>query len=182
MEQGVELEGDPYGLDEILLEGLVWRAQRAYLKTLVLTAINAKSAKAAFQAFRDSHPTGDRARKFQNSDLERLLQAFISQAPQLEAALFADQGIRLMNVDARIAEDVLWSAAVRDLPVLCVHDSFIVDYRRTKFLKFLMAKSSKRIVGRVLPIASDWMGWDEVPEEKREDFVDIRRIEPTRGS
>lgn len=182
LERGFLLEGDPYDLTDGYLEGVERRAQRDYLKTLVLTAINADSDRAAYQAFRDNYPAEDPARHFRNSDLARLLEEFVRQTPQLEGALFNDQGIRLMNVDARIAEDVVRSAVVRDLPVLCVHDSFIVDYRQTKLLKFLMAAASKRVVGRVLPIASDWMGWDEVPEDRRDDFAEVRYIEPTMGS
>ena len=182
LEKGVKLEGDPYELKDILLEGVNQQEQRGYLKTLILTAINAAGERATYQAFRDSYSTGDPARSFKNKDLKRLLDAFLKQTPQLEGALFNDQGIRLMNVDARIAEDVLRSTVAHNLPVLCVHDSFIVDYRRTKLLKLFMAAGSKRVVGHVLPIASDWMGLDEVPEDRREEFVEVRRKPPCRGA
>jgi len=33
-----------------------------------------------------------------------------------------------------------------------------------------------------LPIASDWTGLDEVEEERRDDLVEVRRVEQTRGS
>ncbi|MHA7829053.1 MAG: hypothetical protein ACX93P_16010 [Roseovarius sp.] len=182
LEQGVPLEGDPYDLPDVLLEGVDGRGQRGYLKTLVLTAINADGDRAAYQAFRDNYPADDPARRFRNSDLERLLDAFVDKNPQLSGKLFSDQGIRLMNVDARIAEEVLAAAVDESLSVLCVHDSFIVDYRRVKRLHFLMARSSRRVVGRVLPTAHEWLGLDEVPEDRREDYAEIRRIEPTRGS
>lgn len=87
-----------------------------------------------------------------------------------------------MNVDVLIAEIILGEATEQDLPVLCVHDSFIVDYRKTKLLKDLMASASKAVVGQALPIAGDWMGWDEVPEDRRDDFEEVRYVEPTRGS
>lgn len=96
--------------------------------------------------------------------------------------MFKDQGIRLMYVDARIADRVLSAATARDLPVLCVHDSFLVDYRETKPLKLLMELSSRGVVGQALPIASDWVGWDELDEDRRDDYVDVRFVEPTRGS
>ena len=182
LEQGVTLEGDPYDLSDSILEGVDRRAQRGYLKTLVLTAINADGDRAAYQAFRDNYPADDPARHFRNSDLQRLLDGFLRQAPQLEGALFKDQGIRLMNVDARIADGVLRAATARNLPVLCIHDSFVVDYRKTKLLKFLMGLSSRRVVGHTLPIASDWMGWDEVDEQRRDDYVEARSVQPTRGS
>ena len=34
----------------------------------------------------------------------------------------------------------------------------------------------------VLSISSDWLGLDEVPEDRREDFVEVRRKPPCRGS
>ncbi|SHM55911.1 hypothetical protein SAMN05444398_1228 [Roseovarius pacificus] len=182
LEQGTPLAGDPYDLTDGILEGVDRRAQRGYLKTLVLTAINATGDRATYQAFRDNYPADDPARRFRNGDLERLLAAFVEQTPQLEDSLFRDQGIRLMNVDSRIAEIVLRSAVGREIPVLCVHDSFIIDYRLTKTLKFLMGLASRRVVGSVLPMASDWMGWDELPEERRDSYVEVRRIEPTRGA
>lgn len=54
LEHGVELGADPYDLDEDIFEGVDRRAQRGYLKTLVLTAINADGDRAAYQAFRDN--------------------------------------------------------------------------------------------------------------------------------
>jgi len=182
LENGAELDGDPYDLTDGFLEGVDRKDQRGYLKSLVLTAINAANDRAAYQAFRDGYPAKDRAKGFRNTDLERLLNAFIERTPQLRGTLFNDQGIRLMNVDSRIAEGVLKAAVEQNLPVLCVHDSFIVDYRQVKPLKALMARESERVVGHPLPIANDWMGWDEVPEERREDYAEMRRLETKRGS
>ncbi len=182
LEKGVKLESDPYDLPEVLLEGADPRTQRRYLKALVLTAINAANSKSAYQAFRDGQPAGDPARNFKNADLERLLTAFVDKTPQLDGSLFADQGIRLMNVDSRIAEDVLRASIAEQLPILCVHDSFIIDYRHVKRLRYLMARASHRVVGRALPTSHEWLGLDEVPEDRRADYEEIRRLEPTRGS
>lgn len=91
LEQGVELDGDPYDLADSYFEGVDRRTQRGYLKSLVLTAINAADDRGAYQAFRDNYPAEDPARHFKNSDLQRLLHAFIDQTPQLEAAMFNDQ-------------------------------------------------------------------------------------------
>ncbi|MEQ8870653.1 MAG: hypothetical protein RIC92_18130, partial [Roseovarius sp.] len=182
LERGVPLEDDPYDLTDGFLEGVDRRAQRKYLKTLVLTAINASNEGAAYQAFRDSYPAGDPAKRFRNDALQHLLEEFVRRTPQLEGELFADQGIRLMNVDARIAEGVIRGAAGLNLPVLSVHDSFIVDYRQAMLLTKLMKKASTHVAGRPLPTSADWMGLDEVPEDRRDEYADVRRIEPTRGS
>ncbi|RXV58070.1 hypothetical protein C6W92_17175 [Roseovarius sp. A46] len=149
---------------------------------MVLTAINAADERATYQAFRDSYPAGDPARRFRNDALRRLLDEFVRRTPQLEGALFADQGIRLMNVDARIAEGVIRGAVELRLPVLCVHDSFIVDYRHAKLLEDLMKEASINAVGQLLPTSGEWLGLDEVEEVVRDDYADLRRIQPTNGS
>jgi len=183
LERGEALGGDPYDLTDGFLGNDIGRqAQRGYLKTLVLTAINASNDRAAYQAFRDSYPRGDPARRFRNSDLERLLAEFVGRTPQLEGALFNDEGIRLMNVDARIAEGVIRGALDLNLPVLCIHDSFIVDYRYAKLLTDFMTESSSHILGHRLPISGEWMGYDEVEEEYLDDYIDARHVQPTRGS
>ena len=45
-----------------------------------------------------------------------------------------------------------------------------------------MAKTSPGHAWEGLPIASDWVGMDEVDEERRDDYAEARRIEQTRGS
>jgi len=45
-----------------------------------------------------------------------------------------------------------------------------------------MGLSCREVVGEVLPIASHWMGLDEVPEDRRDDFISVRQQSPCRGS
>jgi hypothetical protein len=56
IEQGVILDRDPYKLPPGLVPGAPEALQRALIKQLVLTAINARDRKSAFVAFRDSWP------------------------------------------------------------------------------------------------------------------------------
>ena len=129
-EQGVELEGDPYTLEGLSLPGVPAALQRALVKQLVLTALNAKDRKSAFQSFRDGWPANHYGKGMTNEELVFLLDAFTAQYPHLKELVCADQGIRLMNVDARIAERVHRHFTQQGVPVLSVHDSFIVDYTR----------------------------------------------------
>jgi hypothetical protein len=95
------------------------------VKQLVLTALNAKDRKSAFQSFREGWPANHYGKGLSNEELSLLLDAFTAQHPHLKGQVCADQGLRLMNVDARIAERVHRHFTAQGVPVLSVHDSFI---------------------------------------------------------
>ncbi|NOX40908.1 MAG: hypothetical protein GXP05_10445 [Alphaproteobacteria bacterium] len=176
------IEGDPYDLTEGYLEGVDRTTQRKYLKYLALTAINAKDRTTAFRAFRDNYPKGDPGKRFTNDELDRILEEFVRRTPQLRPSLFADQGIRLMHIDSQIAERVLRWCAIKDLPVLCVHDSFIIDYNHSLLLKLAMSLASKAVLGVSLAVSQNFVGLDDLEGEKlRADYVEVRALERTKG-
>ncbi|SFU22051.1 hypothetical protein, partial [Sedimentitalea nanhaiensis] len=170
LEDGVELTDDPYDVTDGLLGGVPAALQRKLIKRLVLTAINAGSRDAAFRACRDGFPNGHVGKTLTNEQLEVLLAAFLKNVPHLEGYLFADQGIRLMNLDAKIIERVHRHFTEQDVPVLSVHDSCIVDYTRVGELKRVMAEASEAVAGRALPIANQFYGLDE-QQDPTADFV-----------
>jgi hypothetical protein len=183
LEAGVELAGDPYDVSEGLLGGVPAVLQRNLIKKLVLTAINAGSKDAAFRAFRDGFPTNHFGKTLTNEQLELLLAAFLEQTPQLEDRLFADQGIRLMNLDGRISEWVHRHFSDQAVPVLSVHDSYIIDYTRVGELKRVMAEASETVIGTVLPTANQFFGLDEVDPEAEHvrDYVIWRQTARSEG-
>jgi len=79
--------------------------------------------------------------------------------------------IRLMNVDARIAERVHHHFNQQGVPVLSVHDSFIINYTRVGELKRVMAKVSAAVVGRPRAVSASGHGVDQKEPEVRLDFV-----------
>lgn len=162
LKRGVVLEGDPYALPDGLVPGTPPVLQRKLVKMLVLTAINARSIGAAYRSFRDGFPTGHMGKTLTNEDLGRLLDAFVHLHPHLKDAIGADQGIRLMNVDSQIAERVHRHFTVQGVPVLSVHDSYIIDYTRVGELKAVMAAASAEVVGFALPASNKFFGIDEM--------------------
>lgn len=180
-EQGVELDGDPYALPDGLLSGTPPELQRALVKHLVLTALNAKDRKSAFQSFRENWPAGHYGKLMSNDDLATLLTAFTTKHPHLTDYVCADQGIRLMNVDGRIAERVHRHFTAQGVPVLSVHDSFIIDYTRVGELKRVMAEASEAVVGRPLPVSTDALGLDEIEADHRADFIAWRQAPRSEG-
>jgi hypothetical protein len=170
-EKGVEVLGDPYTLDGVVLPGVPAALQRAVVKQLVLTALNAKDRKSAFQSFREGWPANHYCKGMSNEELSLLLDAFTAQHPHLKDQVCADQGIRLMNVDARIAERVHRHFTAQGVPVLSVHDSFIIDYTRVTELKQVMADASAAVVGRAMAVSAAAAGVDEMDPDHRLDFV-----------
>jgi hypothetical protein len=182
-EQGVTLEGDPYELPAGTVPGTPANLQRTLVKKLLLTALNARDRQSAYRSFRGEWPDGHMGKVMTNNDLEQLVRVLLAKHPHLEDRIFADQGIRLMNVDSQIAERVHRHFTAIGVPVLSVHDSFIIGYDRGGELKRVMAEASEVVVGRALPVSSSGIGLDEVTDEQRDDLVQWReeRVERSAG-
>lgn len=160
-EQGVTVEGDVYELPAGVVPGTPPGLQRKIVKHLVLTALNARNKASAFRSFRDGWPAGVMQKGLTDNELQVVLDAFVRKHPHLEDALCADQGIRLMNVDSQIASLVHNHFTAQGVPVLSIHDSFIVSYDRVKELRATMGDASEAIVGRRLPVEAKGLGLDE---------------------
>jgi hypothetical protein len=145
---------DPYTLNGSIFPHKNDFDQRKAVKGLVLMAINAVSRKSAFSAFRSSRATGDPLKKMKNIELSQLLDAFIKKHPKLEPFLCTGKGLELMYLDSRIAESVIEQFTDKSIPVLCVHDSFIVADDQKHELLRAMAHACNQVIGR--SIASDY--------------------------
>ncbi|NRB18689.1 MAG: hypothetical protein HRU33_14290 [Rhodobacteraceae bacterium] len=161
LEAGVQLTGDPYDVSDRLLGGVPARLQRDLIKKLVLTAINAGTKDAAFKGLRDGFSTGHAAKTLTNVQLETLLAAFLERSPHLAGLLFKDHGVRLMYLDSQISEWVHRHFSDQGVPVLSVHDSYLIDYTRVGELKRVMAVASEAVAGAALPTANEYLGLDE---------------------
>ena len=183
-ESGVELEEDPYSVSQLFIPGTTLGLQRKLIKRLTLTAINAGSKDAAFRAFRDGFPADHLGKTLTNAQLELLLAAFLERVPHLRDYLFADQGIRLMNLDSQITERVHRYFCDQAVPVLSVHDSYIIDFTRVAELKRVLADASEQVVGRALATSNQHLGLDEAPDPTAPhvmDYVVWRQTERSRA-
>ena len=147
-------DNDPYTLDKSIFPHKNGFDQRKAVKQLVLMAINAVSRKSAFSAFRSSQATGDPSKKMKNIELSQLLDAFIEKHPELEPFLCTGKGLELMYLDSRIAESVIEQLTNKSIPVLCVHDSFIVADDQKHELLRAMEHACNQVIGR--SIRSDY--------------------------
>ena len=146
-ELGVKLSGDPYDLGKVVLPDVIMtqEQQRAYVKLLVLMGINADSDKKAYQAFRNDDRQDKVANSLTDMQLAALLDAFIDKHPQFDGVLNTGQALRLMNIDSQIANMVIDHFTQKDIPVLCIHDSFIIQYDKEPELRRTLDQATHQV-------------------------------------
>lgn len=66
-----------------------------------------------------------------------------------------------MNLDGQISEFVHRHFCDQGVPVLSVHDSYLIDFTRVGELKRVMAEASEAVAGAALPTANQFFGLDE---------------------
>ena len=144
---GVTLPEDPYTLPDAVIEGVSPDIQRRYVKLLVLMAVNASSPEDAYAAFRDNDRSDKIAVSLRNETLEQLLNAFFKYYPHMEQYLCKGLGLELMGIDGQIANMVIDYFTQQDEPVLCIHDSFLINYRRGEELRRVVEESTFQLTG-----------------------------------
>ena len=152
---------DPYSLSKTVFPEDKNFDQRSAVKQLVLMAINAKTRTKAFSAFRADQPTGHSFKRLTNLELSKLLDAFINQHPKLKPYLCTGKGLELMFIDSCIAEHVISHFTKLAVPILCIHDSFIVPYDQVLELRAIMSEAGNKYAKRFLFTDKNGYGLDE---------------------
>jgi len=76
--------------------------------------------------------------KFTLNNLRRVLDKLREMHPHIEEDILSGIGLNLMNIDGKIAEHILKRFVGSDIPILTIHDSFIVPVRQDGFLRTCM--------------------------------------------
>ncbi|WP_380053850.1 hypothetical protein ACFE33_12255 [Falsihalocynthiibacter sp. SS001] len=150
-ELGEEIEGDAHDLSPIKFPAFPDALVRKIVKRLALTSLNAKDKSSAYKAFRNGFSSTHWAKQASDIEIDKFLDAFKARNPKISNSLFRDKGIQLMRIDSDITAYIHRHFTEQGIPVLSVHDSYIVDYRLVKELREAMAKASEAVVGRALP-------------------------------
>ena len=149
LKEGLQLSqtGDALELGVLILPDVVTtkEQQRAYVKLLVLMGINADSDKKAFQAFRNNDRQDKVANSLTDIQLGELLKGFIDKHPQFDGILNTGQALRLMNIDSQIANLVIDHFTQKEIPVLCIHDSFIIQYDKEPELRRILDQATHQV-------------------------------------
>ena len=185
--EGRDMVHDPYQIDVDSFSAYPPPLVRKLVKSLTLKAINAKDKRSAYQAFRGSYSDTNAGSNLTNDELDCLMGAFVGRNPCVERYLFDDQGIRLMRLDADITARIHNHFTQKGIPVLSVHDSYIVAVDHVDELRQVMVEASEAVVGRPLRCGVDVPGYgefDDVPEVEMKNFIgrltwDVYRGEAT---
>ena len=175
---GENMEWDPYAISQEEFQSYPPELLRKLVKRLVLTAINAKGKSSAYSAFRESWPDGHLGKKIKNIKLDELLKIFLERNPVLADYLFTDQGIRLMYLDSQITAYVHRHFTEQRIPILSVHDSYIIDHMKVAELRDVMAEASNAVMGRELPTAiklPDMEEYADVTDEQLQEHIENRK-------
>ena len=153
---------DHYALEHLLLDFTAGE-QRKVVKGIVLKAINAATVKKAFQAYQSDQPSKSKERKLKHKQLHLLLDAFIEKHPTLRDALGTDKGVELMNVDGRITAKIINHFTKRNIPVLTIHDSYVIPDVHSGELRTIMNKVvTEELKGFKINLDQEGIGRDQI--------------------
>ena len=116
---------------------------------LVLMAVNAKSDKAAFAAFREGRKENNDkiGASLKDNQLQVMLDALKIKHPVIADYLGSDIGIELMNQDSKITEHVIRVFTDEKIPILTVHDSYIVHFSYWQLLEDTLNEAYEELTG-----------------------------------
>ncbi len=120
---------------------------RGICKQLCLVSLNAKDEQAAFKAFRRQSPSGSRQKSFTNPELGQLLSALRERHTRIADQFASDAGIRLMNIDGQITNLIIQQFTEEEIPILTIHDSYIVPWGFETKLVNVMQTAFESVTG-----------------------------------
>ena len=145
--EGIQFNNDPYSVVDPRPE------VRPFLKHILLCMINASDELEAEQSsnywLKNNYNQYKKLEKAGISRARPLIEAFKEKHFRIQHHFCQgkDTGLRIMNKDSKIALNVIDHFSQHGIPILCVHDSFIVQKRFESELNEIMLKSYKQYSG-----------------------------------
>ena len=115
-----------------------------------MIAINSKDKSQALRALRDTIRKNwefQKLKRVYQLDEKELLRKFEGVHAGISNYFCSGIGLKLMYRDSQIAEDVLKHFTKREIPCLCVHDSFLLPVQHKEELKSVMNEVYKNHMG-----------------------------------
>lgn len=172
---------------------------RRLVKHLMLILINSQSVEAAYAAFRNQTAAGDPKKRLTNDQLDKVTQSIADLHPIIADEFGADAGIRLQNTDSKITSKIVEEFLKPGVPVLCIHDSYIVPSGFEDHLIETMYKAFEKVTqidlgnpdaetvkeldARVEDLEAALNGWLPYPGlefQKADEQAYINRVHPKR--
>jgi hypothetical protein len=149
--EGIQYNKDPYTtvLDSFP-QAKTDKTLRDFLKGLLFALINAESEKDAVSSGNKELSQNHEARQALNTTgykVKDIVQLYKQAHPCIAHHFCTGAGNRLMNLDSKIAMDVLNSFTGQLLPILVMHDSFIVQKQFRDKLQYAMEDAYIRHTG-----------------------------------
>jgi len=119
---------DPYAVEVKELSGWSENQKREIAKTTVLVAVNASNEKNAFNAIRLAKAEYDLPEDVKLTDklLKGVLDALKGKHPLIADKLCSGAGIDLQYMDSQITAKLIQHFTGKEVPILSIHDSYIV--------------------------------------------------------
>lgn len=136
-----------------LVAPLTHKQQRQDVKLLGLTANNAKDRKSAYSGFRAEKNREQRSLpkdqkiSYTNNLLKQLLDQFIEENKPIEHHLCTDKGVELIAIDGRITTRIIEHFTRKKIPVLTVHESYVIQSQYEQELMDQMVYATKAEIG-----------------------------------
>lgn len=140
--------GDPYSI-----EGLEQSERmRLLLKIVLLTAINSSTKQKAIKAVNwhiNTNLEDFNWVKKEGLNISDLIDSFAAGHETIASYFFSSTGLNLQYFDSLIAEEVINYFTVKGVPVLCIHDSFILESSKKDELERVMDEAIVRAKEKV---------------------------------
>ena len=92
-----------------------------------------------------------------------VLQLIKEANPEIASDCCNGKGIGLLNLDGQIAEYIIKKFTYSNIPVLCIHDSFIVSIKHDGLLRTTMHEAVKHVIANAHPgIKRIGLGYSEI--------------------
>lgn len=171
---GINYKDDPYEINIPYFESANRNDLRNLIKVACLILINAKDEKSTIKGIiqalwkhKDFHwfierfgeiqekkdkETNEiiREKKLTKELINKLLGPIKLKHKRIQKYFMSGIGITLMNMDSEIAQKVINFYTMEEVPILCIHDSFIIPISYAQDLKRQMAVATQEIIGKRL--------------------------------
>jgi len=119
-----------------------------YSSLHVILAFNATGEQSLFKAFRNELDYTAYPYSFPDDVLSELLIAIKDRHPKISHLICSGAGLRLMSLDAQMCEYVIERFVEQDIPILTVHDSFVVPFDEGERLHRLMKEAFEYVTNK----------------------------------
>lgn len=117
---GIQLTSDSYTIH--FKDGENYK--RSFIKKCVMMLINSPTQEKARKAIQNELNHHDYDKGYKSN---RIIKDIKDKHQSISRYFGSGKGLKLQNIDSEIALEVMYHFAKKDIPCLCIHDSFIVD-------------------------------------------------------